>query len=538
MSRGEHMAEARGNHGRVAPALFLFLLIPLVVLGCAGEPGGCDCASGPCDAAGACQPGPPESVCAAAIEANRLEDGCGVVASASLGDDTNPGTLVRPVATIAHAIELARKGRGRVYLCAESFRRVDLARRAEPVTLPSGIDLWGGFDCDTNWRYIGDYYKTSISTDRGLVPLTVVPDTDEGDVVHDGISTISGVNLSSSTGLSSGASSFAMIVRPGAVVELLRSELDAARGTNGGDGESAPREVAADGLTGNRGLAGCSSVTTAGAPEVVTECGGTRSVGGRGGDGHVDRGGDGAGGEPLSTPNADGLGGTGQQDERYCESGMDGKNGAPGRDGAHGVGMGRITDAGYEGVRGSDGTDGAPGQGGGGGGGSRGGARVCGDALKGGASGGSGGSGGCGGKGSKGGGYGGASIGVLVLHAQLTVRQTLLQTYGGGDGGWGGEAQRGGRNSQRGFGVEVPNRSSSSCSGGMGGFGGYGGFGGGGTGGPSIGIAYLGDEQQITVLEDVTFRLGPPGRGGRTRSLEGSRPGEAGFVAETFRFPE
>ncbi|HTN90238.1 MAG TPA: hypothetical protein VL242_41470, partial [Sorangium sp.] len=55
------------------------------------------------------------------------------------------------------------------------------------------------------------------------------------------------------------------------------------------------------------------------------------------------------------------------------------------------------------------------------------------------------GQGGCGGRGGKGGENGYPSIGLVALHARVTVRDSEIETSDGGQGGDGGEPQRGGR---------------------------------------------------------------------------------------------
>ncbi len=66
---------------------------------------------------------------------------CGIWVSASRGQDSSPGTQESPVQTLAQAIVLAQAGPKRVYACGETY--------AEPVRLPSGVSLFGGFDCRT-----------------------------------------------------------------------------------------------------------------------------------------------------------------------------------------------------------------------------------------------------------------------------------------------------------------------------------------------------------------------------------------------------
>ncbi|XXU43112.1 hypothetical protein WME75_29615 [Sorangium sp. So ce1014] len=137
----------------------------------------------------------------------------------------------------------------------------------------------------------------------------------------------------------------------------------------------------------------------------------------------------------------------------------------------------------------------------------------------------------------QGGENGDPSIGIVALHARVTVRDTEIVALAGGQGGDGGEPQRGGRGGRGAPGGVLEDGSAYSCNGGPGGVGGEGGYGGPGRGGDSIGIATL-DEDRLTV-EGVTFTLGPPGKGGISWDDQGKMiSGEDGGAVETLRFAE
>lgn len=501
------------------------LLVPFFAVGCASAPTTSEAAP------------PSESFCTESLAAPRAEEGCGVFADSRYGNDDNEGLKDTPVQTLARAIALARTGRRRVFACTEHYNDAT-------VNLPTGIDLWGGFDCQREWRYYGDEYRASIQVvgDESMVAVNVVPVEGEGDGLDDGISTIADMDLYAHDGQSLGRPSIAVVVQPGAVAEVLRGHIKAGRGARGWNAENASSQRPTDGAFGKVGVEACTAATAAGGAAVTTVCDdGRTSIGGKGGDGHATSGEDGSDGAPMSQPSTlmRGHGGAGESsDGQQCIEGEHGQDGEPGMRGAGGRGVGRISDAGeWVGVSGGDGGKGAPGHGGGGGGGARGGALACGAGFQGGASGGSGGAGGCGGVGAKGGGYGGASIAVLVLHGgKITLHGTLIQTGGLGRGGDGGRSQPGGFGGYGGpEGRGNNNRARAGCRGGDGGYGGYGGYGGGGAGGPSIGIAYF-DEEQLT-LDGVTFKLGKGGTRGRSLTLDGSGWGEDGIVSEKVRFP-
>ncbi|HTN91891.1 MAG TPA: hypothetical protein VL242_49820 [Sorangium sp.] len=523
---------------KITAAAWIVLLSSPAALGCGSEPFAPSCAEGStCDAEPAAAPS--EEECLEGLAALRVQAGCGVFASRSFGDDSNPGTMEKPVKTLARAVALAPRARGRVFACTDSY--------AEGITLRSGIDLWGGFVCWARWSHYTEGSASGVvtlrSADAGGPPITVVAAQDDSEGVTDGVSTIVDMHVQQRWRLGQDIHSIAMRLRPGAVVEVLRSVIEADGAQKGEDGQDAVYvdRQPAYGEIGAIGRDACSAATVAGAPAVTTVCGDMVSTSGKGGDGTPDRGGDAEDGKPLTLPNPGdaGLGGAGAKVGVPCDDGRRGADGAPGAPGTAGQG-GRLTAAGWEGVAGSQGGTGAPGQGGGGGGGAPGGRSACGNVALGGASGGSGGGGGCGGTGGRGGDAGGASIAIFAdAGSKLMLRETRVITGPGGAGGRGGEGQMGGQGVQGGPPGQAPDLGGEdACRGGYGGWGGTGGYGGGGSGGPSIGIAYA-DEEQFT-LERVTFEIGPGGPGGIADVFDETRDkanrGSDGFGAEMMRF--
>ncbi|WP_437721635.1 hypothetical protein [Sorangium sp. So ce861] len=507
------------------------LVFPLLVAGCSTAPDAVDPGGAPCDGAASCHDeAPPEAFCLERLAADVLEDGCGVFVAGVFGsgDDANPGTREKPLRTLQRGIELARTGRGRVFACYDGF--------FGPITLPSGVDLLGGYDCINGWVRLAGV-RTIVQHDevsrRHEFVLTVEPASAGDSGAADGISTIADVDFFAQ-------SPIAIMVRSDTAVDLTRSWIRSYYGIGGELGEEWPGlNRAPDGAHGKYGGDACSAETVAGGPAIVNPCdGGLPSVSGKGGDGlpgGAEDGGDGAP-RPMSAPAYSGGGGAGDPPGTGCHNGHFGSYGTPGTAGAAGKGIGHITETGWEGDRGGDGTRGMPGQGGGGGGGRRGGLSGCGVASRGGAGGGSGGAGGCGGRGGRGGGNGHPSIGIVALHARLAVRDITIETNDAGPGGDGGRPEQGGRPGRGAPGGAVGD-GTYGCEGGNGGDGGDGGYGGPGRGADSIGIAYL-DEDQLTV-EGVTFLLGPPGKGGISWDREGNMfSGEDGAAVETLRFPE
>jgi hypothetical protein len=497
-------------------------------------------APGTCERAHTC--GPP---CRLRPDLGPAEDRCGIFV-AMKGRDKDAGTAEAPVRSFARAFELAQKGPMRVYACGEEF--------PDALQVPAGVDVWGGLDCSTDpstWTYHPERYTTlkppadvlpidvdGESNERGaslLLNLHGIATATQGTgrstlamrVGHEAAVRLKHFVIEAGAGAAPGGSALALLVQQRARVELFDVKLFAGAGADGEHGVRASGLYAAAGLDGNRGLDACTGDSVAGGESVVSWCGEDRSFGGAGGEGLSSSGAAGRpGGEPPATHEEDyGTGGSGQDLDR--PSCTDGGRGAPGVDGAHGVGArgpGSFTAEGWVGVQGTSGGDGSPGQGGGGGGGSRGGLFDCGERRRGGASGGSGGTGGCGGKAGQGGGSGGASLGLVAYRADVIWEDGEITTGAGGEGGIGGAAQYGGLGGHGGPGGLRVNGSAPGCDGGPGGYGGDGGPGGGGLGGHSIGIVSLGEHTLQRTL--VSFDVGPAGQGG----LGGNRrmPGLAG----------
>ncbi|WP_437979332.1 hypothetical protein [Sorangium sp. So ce295] len=466
-----------------------------------------------------CAPAPEPTLCDGNPATAMALDECGVFVSEQ-GDDNSPGTKDAPVKTLQHAIGLAAYGRShdekptrRVYACGGEF--------AETITLPSGVDLWGGRLCDGgDWSYEGSFggpEHPTIIAPPGGIPLRVIAGEKEGKT-----STVFGASVKAAgASAPDGKSSIAVILSAGARAIVRESVVVAGDGKDGEPGKDAPSFRANAGMVGNDGANACTTDSPTGALAVVTVCDdGVESTGGYGGDGGLESGGDGAPGQPrpAENPEGNGLGGTGAASARCAdgENGMDGPD-AGRADGA--VGAGYLTEDGWMGIRGDDGKRGGVGQGGGGGGGSksRGAMGACpAGRPQAGAGGGSGGSGGCGGLGGKGGGYGGSSIGVVALHgSSVTLEATRVTTGNGGNGGVGGTGQPGGGGSVGGYGGKPPPGVSEmwpACSGGAGGHGGRGGDAGGGLGGSSYGVAA--HSAYVGIGPDSPVQLGNPGQGG------------------------
>ncbi|WP_159396822.1 PGRS family protein [Sorangium cellulosum] len=460
--------------------------------------------------------------------------------SAGRGSAEGSGTKDAPLSSLQEAVALAQQnGTGRVYACAgdgEAFN--------EAVDVPSGVTIYGGFDCGNKWLWVGDTTKTTLTAEPGAIPLTMhgVPGIVHiedmhivaqpgGQQTNETVSSIAAIALSTN-------------------VELVRCMLeagDAAPGANGALHASA----AGVGPAGRAGENACSSpdgADVAGGGVVRNDCGtpddpSDDSVGGKGGNGSISEGYNGTSGEPVIPADGDepnGGAGHVRNSVNPCTPGVEGNSRDAGMPGADATGRGAISAAGYAGVGGIAGGRGMSGQGGGGGGGERGASpastRRCPGGVdnRAGAGGGSGGPGGCGGAGGRGGLPGGASIALVSIDAALSFNAVILKSANGGDGGDGGDGQQGGAGGAGGPGGTVPTGSegiSAGCPGGAGGRGGDGGKGGGGQGGHSLGIAFLG---QQPPTEGATVFHGTAGRGGTGGSPD--RRGADGVAMDMLGF--
>jgi len=434
--------------------------------------------------------GGPDAKCVPSMNSGSVGDECGVFVALG-GDDTKDGTKASPVGSLTKAIELANKGGGAVYACAQVFQ--------EAVEIPAGVSFFGGLECQGDWGY-SEGKKTTIEGAPDGIPLRIVKGA--GSVL------VEDVLVKAADATVAGGSSIAVIV-DGATVELTRCGIVAGNGMAGDKGATPldsvgpvdPTDPAIKGKNGTNACMGDVSGNPGGEATANALC--DVSIGGKGGTGGVTiaSGGAGANGEPAGDANK-GLGGAGDTGAG-CDPGGFGQPGAAGMPGAGAADVGVISASGYTGAAGAPGADGNPGQGGGGGGGAKG------KAGCNGASGGGGGAGGCGGKGGQGGLAGGASIALISINAKLTFNDVNLTAGNGGAGGDGGDGQDGGIGGIGGFGG-LGMSTLKGCSGGEGGSGGLGGKGGGGRGGHSVGIAFTGS----APTPPANVKLGTPGVGG------------------------
>lgn len=491
-------------------AIWLAILGAVGSVGCdAGETGG----TGGTGGGAACPDDPSDGP---------VSEACGIWVSAGRGKDTNDGTQGAPVATLTHAIELAEKGPHRVYACGETW--------TESLTVPSGVSLHGGFDCESGWAYGAEANRARLTSPSPTALVWFDGGNQKSAFLTD-------FYVESADAEEPGEASIAVFVRDELPLSILRSELVAGDGRDGADGDPGDPEglPAMAGTPGSDGADACSGPVSKGGASPESACADGSSRGGAGGDSSVVTAESGAPGEPIGEPPL-GMGGLGEQIAPTCTPGSDGADGA---DGAFGIGggkgdgigeYGRLTPEGYISASGSDGKAGSPGQGGGGGGARFGSMAACGGTNSGGAAGGSGGSGGCGGKGGRGGQGGGASIAFASRSASVLITYSTLRAGYGGSGGDGGEPQQGGPGGQGGKGGQGAGPLQGACAGGRGGMGGVGGMGGGGRGGPSAALGVLRD-LSVSYVNIETFTK-DAGHGGLGAPNEPESHGSWGFESQ------
>jgi hypothetical protein len=420
-------------------------------------------------------------------------DAAAAVFVSPTGNDASPGTLTRPLRTLAAAVAAADSRNRDVYASAGTYD--------EELDVVSRVGVYGGYSASwrrslTSTTRITGAATTSGATE-GAVALNVAATT-----------TLQLLTLAPGAPIAPGASSYGLrgIHSPGLRIE--RVTVLAAPGAAGAAGENGTAgRFGGNAGNGNYpafGVGGTSPVghpggrgatidldTGAGAqgshglflvPDLWGRRGGDGGPGGKGGSDHSD-GGRGYPGDPGIF-----LG--------------DGTSGGPGN-AMPGNGLWRGHDGGT-GNRGSDGHGG----GGGGGGGLDG--CPCGADFAG--QGGGGGGGGEGGGGGQGGHAGGGSFGIFVIaSAGAVVRESSVTAANGGAGGAGGAGGLGGAGGAGGVGGLSPtDDGSDGGNGGPGGPGSPGGNGGGGAGGPSAAIVGL----TPADAPGTTVRHGAGGVGG------------------------
>jgi hypothetical protein len=404
------------------------------------------------------------------------------------GSNSATGTKESPFKTISAGIAGAG-GHTNVFVCATGY--------SETVTIPSNINLYGGFDCQS-WAYTGAKpVVTSASGDSALVITggTAFIIEDMSWVSPDGTGNDS---------MNNGKSSIAAIVSNAAGVSFKRSSFQAGAGAPARSGDadggtfSGPAPSGQTPTNGDGGAPGAQTRTNTSGETSGGTGGIAASSGANGGPGSSNP----AIGSIFPSGN-DGAGGQGTN----CStgSGHDGSYGGAGGGGLAATNIGALSGTKWIPASGGAGGMGSVAEGGGGGASTD----VSG-------AGGGGGAGGCGGSGGGGGAGGGASLAVAMNSAGASFIQCTFIAGVGGGGGSGSKGQTGQGGGSHGSGV------GNACPGGKGGFGGSGGGGAGGSGGVSAGLLWSGGAPSVdgtrivngAKLTNVTLPTSAGGGGG------------------------
>ncbi len=412
-----------------------------------------------------------------------VDDSVGIFVDATNGKDTNAGTKLAPMQTIGAALGKTNTQHARLYICEGTY--------GEDLTLDTshdGMSLYGGWKC-ADWSYSGTKPVVGKTNQASKLDSLV-----KGTTIED-------LTIQSADATNPGDSSIAMFVNASSGIKVIRVNLTAGSGSNGGSGTTLgyafPAQSALNGNNASGNIPGMLQTTTCPAGDTTT--GGAGGASGFSGDSgtpsYLDGGAGGVLGQPCS-----GAGGGGG-----------GALGPNGTDGPSPLNVGTLNASGWLPVSGTAGQAGKCGQGGGGGQGS------------GNMAGGGGGGGGCGGIGGGAGGAGGASVALAALGSAVNIQQSVLTATTAGNGGNGSAGQGG--ESFSGFGGSPGNGAFPGCQGGPGGVGGTGGAGSGGVGGVSAGVIWKGSPPSIDSATQTAISVaasgGKKGTGGNSTVHDG-----------------
>ena len=443
-----------------------------------------------------------------------ISEAFGIFASPG-GNDGNSGTMASPVATVGHAMDLAKAAGKRVYACGGTYASENLVAGASR----DGVNVYSGLDCSAiPWAYNAKRVATLAPTATGYA--LQLAGLSEGVTFED-------FAFVAQPGSAAGASSIGVFVNNSRNATLRRCLVQAGATGPGVDAMQLPQALAApSGAPGNAPMRPpLRSGGTGGQGATNPAC--PTSFGGNGGSASFAAGQspEGMTGQPggASNPNGGSSAGCGSMGTR----GGSGANGGAGSDGAGSAVWALLSSSGWMPGGGEAGTKGTAGQGGGGGG------SITGVTLGGG---GGGGAGGCAGAGGAGGTGGGSSISVLVFQSSVDLESCTMLSGNAGKGGNGAPGQKGQAGGGGGSG------DTGACDGGSGGNGGDGGAGGGGAGGLSVGVVWAGTSAMAPTINGISVpnaatlagvTVGAAGAGGSNGSANGSgRPGVAVAVVQ------
>ena len=420
-------------------------------------------------------------------------------------DLTGTGTRASPVASIGHALDLAKAAGKVVYVCVGSYAEAVVVDAAH-----DGARVFGGLDC-TSWAY-GSANHVVVAPPKpgfalevrdlaiGTTLADVEFDAKDADLTHPGESSVAG------------------FVHGSENVSLQRIALVAGKGTDGAPGMNAGGGGPTNWTT--MSLQGTDATGSAAGAAVACVCplDGSHSVGGRGGDPQHDAG----SGAPAY--DAAGAGAAGANGASCTSSGvgLEGQSAPAAPAGSPSNSIGSVSTSGWVPSPGASGAFGLPGQGGGGGG----------DGNASTEFGGGGAGGGCGGAGGGGGGGGGGSMALVIHDSVVSLSGCVLNAGAAGAGGPGGSGESGQPGGTL-AGAGVGNGRAVGCPGAAGGAGSGGTGGQGGAGGASLGLAFSGSAPTLdgwpamSVMTTSGITVSPTKASGGAKGRGGAASGVA-----------
>lgn len=437
----------------------------------------------------------------------RLSAAAVFVAPPPFGNDTNPGTRLQPMATLAQGISAAAALHLPVFVAKGTY--------SETLLQPGSVSLFGQFDGTTSWTRAASNTTTIVGGEMGVLLSGITHET------H-----FEGFDVRASASFP-GHSAYGIVISNPAAPLVVRFNTvtagDGVAGQNGVPGTDGAN--GGNGAAGNVGACGLDISAPGGAGGASGAIGVINNAGGAGGAGSYN--------QQNGLPGTNGFGagpGTGGAGGNWGNPGNFGFNGEAGSAVANATNGVSGTGGSFSGVvwttaAGTGGGDGPDGNGGGGGGG--GGGRSCRFCVPGT---GNGGGGGEGGRGATPGTGGGGSFGIVILagntNSPVVIDNNAIATGVGGTGGNGATGGAGGLGGIGGAGAIVcPTDVGIGGNGGNGSAGANGGASGAGAGGPSIGIygagfARLGTNNVFTIGSGGTGGTSPVGPGGNGLSSE------------------
>ncbi len=291
----------------------LTLTAALLAGGCFFSPPECELCADPSD-----------DVCFPAEGEKPPPDACGTFVSSSLGQDGADGSKSAPLRTLGEALARAAPG-ARIYACGERFE--------EALVVPPSVWLFGGLDCTEGFWYAPSKGRTEIAGPPGVPAITLPPAPDAPQQPETRIVDVRAV----------GAPPWSRAPPRSPCSRTTRTSSSSARRSSpptAPTARTAPRTTSPrpPARTAGPAPSACTAGLVPGATTVQSACDDGFTDGGRGGDGALLLGDDGADGAPETFVNH-GVGAP-EAGATLCTPGKVGAPGTSGEPGAGGTSLG------------------------------------------------------------------------------------------------------------------------------------------------------------------------------------------------------